>query len=363
MRPIRNFYAGPCALPLSVLRRIQDEMLDFRGTGMSVMEISHRAAPVVDLIEETTGGLKRLMGLGDEYEVLLLQGGSSLQFAMMPMNFSGPGEIVAYVDSGLWAKKAMEEARLLGRDVRVVASSAPDHRRIPADWETVSDARYLHLCTNNTIVGTQFSSAMIDALPRGGPVIMADMSSDLLSRRIDHGKFGLIYAHTQKSFGAAGVTIVALRRDLLDRIRDPMAAMLDYRTHVKARSNYNTPPVFAIYVVRLMLDWLEGEIGGIEAMERINRAKAARIYDLIDGSNFYHAPVEAGSRSMMNAVFYLPNPDLEKRFVAEAEQAGIVGLGGHRKWGGCRASLYNAVTLAEVEDLAGFMGEFVAANG
>lgn len=355
---VRNFYAGPCALPASVLERIRAELPDYRGTGMSILEIGHRARAVTDLIDDTTATLKRLLGLSNEFEVLLLQGGATLQFAMVPMNFSRPGDRIDYVDSGIWASRAVAEAKRLGRDVCVVASSAPDHRRLPALAEGRSGASYLHLCSNNTIVGTQFAT-----LPQASVPVVADLSSDILSLRRDHAALGCLYAHAQKSFGAAGITIVALRRDMLAGVPDGLPSMLDYRIHIKSRSNYNTPPVFAIYVVRLVLDWLENEVGGVDAMERINRAKAALLYDTIDRSAFYSSPVDADARSLMNVVFRLPTPELEARFVALAEANSLVGLAGHRDWGGCRASLYNAVTLNDVEVLTTFMRDFERSQG
>jgi phosphoserine aminotransferase len=359
MRTTRNFYPGPCALPLPVLERIRDELLDYCGTGMSIMEISHRAAPVMELMDDTTATLKRLLGLGDDYEVLLLQGGGSLQFSMVPMNFSAVGGKVDYVESGIWAQRAIAEAEHLKRDVRIVASSAPHHDHIPMNWRVRPDSAYLHICTNNTIVGTQFHE--FPEAPAGVPLI-ADLSSDILSRDIDHRRFGLIYAHAQKSFGAAGVTIVALRRDLMERIPNDLPTMLDYRTHVQASSNYNTPPVFAIYVVRLVLDWIENHIGGVAALGRINTAKAAAIYDVIDESPFYTCAVAVPARSQMNVVFSLPNADLEQRFCAEATRQNLVGLEGHRKWRGCRASLYNAVSLDDAEVLAEFMRTFAKSH-
>jgi phosphoserine aminotransferase len=259
------------------------------------------------------------------------------------------------LETGIWAARASAEARKLGRDVHSAASSHPDHLRYPTHWTVRDHARYLHLCSNNTIVGTQLHD-----IPQVTVPLIGDFSSDILSRRFDLSRFALIYAHAQKSFGAAGVTIVALRRDLLD-VMPPSAAlptMLDYRTHVQGRSNYNTPPVFSIYVVRLVLEWLENEIGGLAAMDRINRAKAERLYQAIDDSAFYRNDVESASRSMMNVVFHLPDADLERRFLTEAKERGLIGLEGHRNWGGCRASLYNAVTQEDVDVLSDFMDAF-----
>lgn len=354
----RNFYPGPCALPPPVLARIRDELPDYQGTGMSILEISHRARPVTDLIEETLERLRRALTLPDDFEIMLLQGGGTLQFAMAPLNFARPGERIDYVDSGIWAAKAIAEAQRFDRDVAVVASTAPDYRTVPTEIRTRPGARYLHLCSNNTIVGTQFHT-----LPTAPVPVVADLSSDILGIERDHATLGCFYAHAQKSFGAAGVTIVAMRRDMLDHVPDGLPSMLDYRVHRQHRSNYNTPPVFAIYVVGLVLDWLENEIGGVAAMAQINRAKAACLYNVFDTSNFYSCPVEPASRSWMNVVFRLPTPELESRFVAEADGAGLIGLAGHRSRGGCRASLYNAVTLADTEALAEFLCDFEQRNG
>ena len=350
---LRNFYAGPGALPPSVLRRIQAELYDYQGHGMSVMELSHRSPAVLELIDGTLAQLKRLLGLGPDHEVLLLQGGASLQFVMVPMNLSPPGGKVDYVESGYWAGKAAAEARRTGRDVAVAATSAPDHRRVPGELVVRPDTNYLHLCTNNTVVGTQWHD-----IPRLEVPLVADMSSDILSREMDCTPIACLYAHAQKTLGPSGVTVVALRRDLLERIPAGLPAMLDYRTHLRHHSNYNTPPVFAIYVVRCVLDWLEHEIGGLAAMGALNQRKADLLYAALDRSALFHCPIEVASRSLMNVVFRLPDPALEARFVAEAAGHGLIGLGGHRSVGGCRASLYNAVPHEAVEELVAFMDDF-----
>ena len=351
--PVRNFYAGPGTLPAPVMRRIQAEMLDYRGLGMSVMELSHRSDAVLELIDTTLAQLRRLLRLGPDHEVLLLQGGASLQFVMVPMNLSPPGGKVDYVHSGYWTAKAIDEARRLGRDVAVAASSAPAHRHIPADLTVRRGASYLHLCTNNTVEGTQWHRMPETAVP-----LVADMSSDILSREIDSSAFACLYAHAQKTLGPAGVTVAVLRRDMLERIPAGLPAMLDYRTHLQHHSNFNTPPVFAIYVVQCVLDWLERDIGGVAAMEALNRRKAALLYAALDASALFHCPVAAESRSAMNVTFDLPTPELHARFLAEATARGLVGLAGHRSVGGCRASLYNAVTLDAVEDLVAFLHDF-----
>jgi len=352
-RQVRNFYPGPGALPESVLLRIRAELLDYRGLGMSVMELSHRSEPIIELIDATLAQIRRLLKLGDDYAVMLMQGGGTQQFAMVPLNLSPPGGKVDYVDTCYWTAKAIAEARMLGRDVHVAATSAPDHRHIPRDLAVRSDASYLHICTNNTVVGTQWHR-----FPRVDVPLVADMSSDILSREIDATAFACIYAHAQKTLGPAGVTVVALRRDLLARAPAGLPTMLDYRPHAEHNSNFNTPPVFPIYVVKCVLDWLENEIGGVAAMEAINRGKAALLYAAIDRSSLFECKVAADSRSLMNVVFRLPSPELDARFVAQAAERGLVGLKGHRSAGGCRASLYNPVTFAAVEELVAFMGEF-----
>ncbi len=350
---IWNFYPGPGALPLPVLRRIKAELLDYRGLGMSVMELSHRSAPAVALIADTLERLRRLLGLGDGHEVLLLQGGASLQFVMVPMNLAPAGGKVDYVDTGYWSAKAIAEARRLGCDVAIAGSDGPGHRRLPDTLTVRPDAAYLHLCSNNTVEGTQWRD-----LPQAAVPLVVDMSSDILSRRVDAAAIGCLYAHAQKTLGPAGVTVVALRRDLLARIPDGLPAMLDYRPHAEHGSNYNTPPIFAIYVVSCVLDWLETEVGGVAAMEALNRRKAELLYGALDESSLFHCPVDPDSRSPMNAVFRLPSPELEQRFITEAAEAGLVGLAGHRSVGGCRASLYNPVPLQAVDDLVAFMRRF-----
>ena len=355
---VRNFYPGPGALPLPVLLRIQDELLDYSGLGMSIMETSHRSQAAVELIADTVGRIKRLLGLGDNHDVVLLQGGASLQFAMVPMNLSLAGGKVDYIDSGYWTARAIAEARRLSRDVAVIASSGPDHHRLPDSLSVRPDTNYLHICTNNTVEGTQWGH-----IPQADVPIVLDMSSDILSRRMNLESIACLYAHAQKTLGPAGVTVAAIRRDMLDRIPNDIPEILDFRTHIKHASNFNTPPIFAIYVVRCVLDWLENDIGGLDAMEALNQRKADLLYKVLDESDFYRCPVEVNSRSVMNVVFNLPNPELEARFIAAATARGLVGLAGHRSVGGCRASLYNPVPMEAVEELAEFMRNFVRQPG
>ena len=353
---IHNFFAGPTALPVPVLQQIQRELCNFRGTGMSVMEISHRAPEIEFLLADTIERTRHLLGLTDDFAVLLLQGGGSLQFSMIPMNLSVPGDPVDYLDTGYWAQKSIREARVMGRDVAVTASSADkDYIYVPPS-ESIRprpEARYLHIVTNNTVEGTQFHQ-----LPRTGVPLVADMSSDLMSGFFDPAGYDIAYAHAQKNIGIAGVTLVILRRSLLSTVPVNVPAILDYRTHIEHNSNYHTPPSFAIYVTWLMLGWLEQEIGGLGAMGMINRQKARLLYGYLDSTHFYRCPVEPASRSLMNVVFTLPSADLLQEFLEQASHGGIVGLAGHRHVGGCRASLFNGVTPESVEHLVGFMQSF-----
>jgi phosphoserine aminotransferase len=329
---VYNFYPGPGALPLPVLERVHAELFNFQGTGMSIMEISHRSPEIQFILDDSAECIKRLMGLGDQFDVIFLQGGGSLQFLMVPMNFSGPGDRIDYIDTGYWANKALRAARGLDRDLKIVASSADcNHTKVP-DLSTVSlrpDAKYLHLCSNNTVVGTQFHHFPDMPLP-----LVVDMSSDFMSKVIDPTPFSCIYAHAQKNVGLSGVTVVLVRKTLLDQISDDIPEFLDYRTHVHHRSNYHTPPCFSIYVTWLILQWIEETVGGLKALEKINQQKATLLYNCIDASPLFHCPVAPSSRSHMNVVFTLPTQDLEKQFIQAAAAAGMVGIAGHRSRGG-----------------------------
>ncbi|WP_438316245.1 3-phosphoserine/phosphohydroxythreonine transaminase [Candidatus Caldatribacterium sp. SIUC1] len=356
---VHTFNPGPAALPLPVLERIRDEMLNFRGTGMSILEVSHRSRTFEEVLDDAAARLKRLLKLDNRFHVVFLQGGASLQFAMVPMNLALEGKPVGYVDTGYWASKALKEAQILGKDVQVVASSkAQNYTHIPKNFTVDDNLAYLHLTSNNTIEGTQWHH-----FPGVGNVpLVSDMSSDILSRVFDPSPFGLIYAGAQKNLGPAGVTVVIIREDMLERTPKNLPTMLRYSTFVESNSLYNTPPCFAIYVVDLVLEWLEETVGGLETMEAINRKKAKILYDYLDSQNFYTCPVAPEDRSMMNVVFRLPSPELEDKFVKEAEKARLVGLKGHRSVGGCRASLYNAVTVEAVQALVDFMQEFARKN-
>jgi phosphoserine aminotransferase len=358
-----NFNAGPAALPLSVLERIREELLDWHGTGMSVMEMSHRSPEFESINAAAEAGLRKHLAIPDDYAVLFLQGGGSMQFTMVPMNLCLPGKPVDLLHTGAWTAKALGELKK-GTLHNVAATTEPQKfTRVPAQNEINLSAEpsYVHMCTNNTIEGTQYH-----AIPEtNGAPLVADMSSDIASRPTDVKKFGLIFAGAQKNLGPSGSTVVIVRKDLAERADKNLPTLLQYRTHIKEKSLYHTPPTFAIYIIGLVMDWITAE-GGITAIEKRNEAKAKLLYDAIDNSNgYYVCPVEKSSRSRMNVVFRVAAGDeaREKKFAKEAEAAGIVGTPGHRSVGGMRASLYNAVNQQAVEALTQFMREFHRANG
>ncbi len=354
-----NFNAGPAALPLPVLERIQEELFDFKGTGMSIMEISHRSKSFEGVLDETINRIKGLVNLDDSHQVLFLQGGASLQFCMIPMNLTLPGKVAAYIDTGVWAGNAIKQAEILKKDVAVVAGSKDrDYQYIPRDFTVPADAAYLHITSNNTIYGTQWRD-----FPKTDVPLICDMSSDIFSRGFDPRPFGLIYAGAQKNVGPAGVTLVIIREDMLERVPESLPTMLQYTTFAEKKSMFNTPPCFAIYVVNLVMGWLKDTVGGIARMEAINQEKARLLYEYLDSQEFYRGTAQPDSRSHMNVTFRLPTGDLEKAFIDEATAKGLVGLKGHRLVGGCRASLYNAVPLEAVQALVGFMKEFLRKNG
>lgn len=356
---VYNFNPGPAALPLPVLKRAQEELLNFRGTGMSIMEISHRSKDFEAVLDDAISRIKRLLKLDDRFDVLFLQGGASLQFCMVPMNLAIPGKPVDYVDTGSWASKAIKEAEIQKKDVRIIASSKDrGYSYIPKNFVVNSDASYLHITSNETIQGTQWKT-FPDT--KGVPIV-ADMSSDIFSRPFDPSPFGLIYAGAQKNAGPAGVTIVIIRRDMLDRIPADLPTMLKYKTFVEKKSLYNTPPCFAIYMVDLVMEWLEEEIGGIEKIAAINEMKAKMLYECIDRYEIYRGAADPEDRSVMNVTFRLAKEELEKEFLAKATENGLVGLKGHRSVGGCRASIYNAVPVEAVESLVNFMESFAKSH-
>ncbi len=357
---IFNFNPGPAALPAMVLEEMQAELMDFKGTGMSVAEISHRSAPFEEVLNDAISRTKRLLNLPDNFKVLFVQGGASTQFCMVPMNLIPDGTAADYINTGTWAAKAIKEANILGKPNTVIASSEDkNYSYVPKEFSVDPNAAYLHITSNNTIEGTQWAG-----FPHAGAVpLVSDMSSDMLSRPFDPRPFGLIYAGAQKNLGPAGVTMVIVREDMLERVPKTIPTMLRYTTHSDKNSLYNTPPCVSIYMVGLVLKWLEEKIGGLEAMEKINREKAALLYKAIDETEFYRGTADLSSRSLMNVTFRLPNEDLEKKFVPAALKNGMAGLKGHRSVGGCRASIYNATGMDGVQCLVDFMRDFAKQNG
>ena len=357
---INNFNPGPAALPLPVLEEIQAEFLNFKGSGMSITEISHRSKAFDEVLNDAVARVKRILSLPENYHVLFLQGGASSQFYQVPMNLMGPGDTADYIDTGTWSAKAIKEAAILDRSVNLAASSEDrNYCYIPKDIKFNPEAAYVYLVSNNTIKGTQWA----EFPETGGVPLVADMSSDILSRALDVSPFGLIYAGAQKNLGPAGVTLVIIRDDMLDRAPDGLPSMVSYKTHVDKNSSYNTPPCFAIYTVQLVLKWLEEKMGGLEGVARLNDRKASLLYDFMDGDDLYLPTADKDSRSKMNVTFRLADEELEPKFVAEALENGLNGLKGHRSVGGCRASIYNAVPLEAVESLVEFMKEFSRTNG
>ena len=349
-----NFCAGPAALPESVLETARDDMLDWHGRGLSLMEMSHRSPEVVGVAQHAEQTLRQLLGISEDYALLFLQSGASTQFAAMPLNLLGARGRADYVNTGQWSKKAIAEGRRFG-EVNVVASSEDTNfSTIPefGSWQLSSDAAYLHYTPNETIGGVEFFWTPEVAAP-----LVVDMSSTILSRPINVDDYGVIYAGAQKNIGPAGLTLVIARRDLLGQASAACPTMLDWKVAADNDSMYNTPPTFALYLAALVFDWLV-ELGGLQAMAEINRRKAARLYAAIDGSSFYANPVEPASRSLMNVPFTLADPELDKLFLQESEKAGLLNLKGHRSVGGMRASLYNAVGEEAVDALIAFMRDF-----
>jgi len=356
---IYNFNAGPAALPLPVLEEIQASFLNFKNSGMSITEISHRSSHFDDVINDAVERAKRLLKLDEKYHVLFIQGGASMQFAMIPMNLLSSDDTADYINTGTWSTKAIKEAQNLGKSINVVASSEDKNfSYIPGNISFNKASKFVHLTSNNTIKGTQFQ----EFPDTGGIPIIADMSSDIFSRPLDMEKFGLIYAGAQKNLGPSGTCMVIIRKDLLDSANEDLPAMLKYSTYSSKNSMYNTPPCFGIYTIDLVLKWIEEEMGGIDKIEEHNIAKADVLYDFIDASGFYNTTAEKYSRSLMNVTFRLPSEDLEKSFVEQATRHGLGGLKGHRSVGGCRASIYNAATMESMYALVEFMESFEKEN-
>jgi phosphoserine aminotransferase len=362
MNRAHNFNAGPSILPLSVLEQAQKELLDFKGTGMSVMEMSHRSKEFEAVIGEAESDLRTLMGIPENYKVLFLQGGATLQFAMIPMNFRPAGASADYIVTGTWSKGALKEAKKLGESKVVYTGEADNFNRVPKQSELNLDpnAAYLYYTSNETIHGVEFTG---EPTPPANVPLICDTSSDFISRPVDVSKYGMIYAGAQKNAGPSGVVVAAIREDLLTRIPANLPAMLDYNIQVAGGSMHNTPPTFSIYMVGLVFKWALG-LGGLTEVQRRNEEKANVVYKAIDSSGgFYKGHATPESRSKMNITFRLPNEDLENQFASEAKKLNMIGLKGHRSVGGMRASVYNALPLESAKFLAEFMAEFQRKNG
>ncbi len=356
---IHNFNAGPAVLPEEVLKEVQQNLVDYKGAGLSVMEMSHRSVEYGEIIEGARTSMKRIMGLGDDFVALFLQGGASTQFFMIPLNFCPDDKVANYIDTGAWATKAWKEAKKIGKKYHIAASSEDkDFTYIPKTWELSDDPAYLHITTNNTIRGSEWK---IDPdVPAGVPLI-ADMSSNFLSRPLNFKKYDLIYGGAQKNIGPAGAAFVLIKKDMLDRINPGLPTMMDYKTHADKDSMFNTPPAFSIYVIGEVLKWIENK-GGLEAIAGNNKEKADYLYNIFDNSDFYRGTVVPEDRSYMNVPFRLPTEELEKKFIAEAKTKDMIGLKGHRSVGGCRASIYNSLPIKSVQCLAQFMLDFESKN-
>jgi phosphoserine aminotransferase len=357
---IFNFSSGPAVLPLPVLEQAQRDLVALPGVGMSVMEISHRSTTFEEIIGKAEADIRRLANIFDEYRVLFLQGGASLQFSMVPLNLLIEGKTADYLMTGTWADKAAREARRVGTVHETGSTAADGYSRIPTDaeCELTPDAAYVHMTSNNTIEGTQWHR-----LPRVDEVpLVSDASSDIFSRPIDIARFGLIYAGAQKNLGPSGVTLVIVREDLLARSSTSLHTMLNYAVHAQNGSLYNTPPVFGVYVLGLVIEWLL-DLGGLPAIGAINERKAGKLYAELDRTGFWRPTAQPGSRSLMNVTFRLPTEELEKAFVKESTAAGFDGLKGHRSVGGMRASIYNAFPEHGVDRLIEFMRDFERRNG
>jgi phosphoserine aminotransferase len=360
VKRVYNFSAGQAVLPLPVLQEAQRDLVALPGVGMSVMEISHRSKAFDEIIQGAEADMRKLAGISDHYKILFLQGGASLQFSMVPMNLLTPGATADYIVTGDWAKKALKEAKRVGATHVAASTEEGNFRRIPkqADLKLTPGAAYVHMTSNNTIHGTEWAS-----LPDVGDApLVSDASSDIFSRPIDVSRFGLIYAGAQKNLGPSGVTVVIVREDLLARSADTLPTMLNLKTQAENGSLYNTPPVFGIYILRLVLKWLIG-LGGLSAIAAINDRKAKALYDELDRTPFWKPHADQDSRSRMNVTFKLPNEDLDKLFVKESTAAGFDGLKGHRSVGGLRASIYNAFPEQGVADLVAFMKDFERKHG
>ncbi|WP_114418892.1 3-phosphoserine/phosphohydroxythreonine transaminase [Marinospirillum perlucidum] len=355
-----NFCAGPAALPEAVLQRAQQEMLDWQGKGLSVMEMSHRSQEFVSIAEQAEADLRELMQIPANYKVLFMQGGASSQFAMLPMNLGGKGGTANYIYTGIWGKKAIAEGQRFLPTHLAASSEGNGLTAVPRQQDLLisQDACYLHYTSNETIGGLEF-----DYIPEASVPLVCDMSSDILSAPVDVSRFGVIYAGAQKNIGPAGLTLVIVREDLLDQAQEGLPTMFSYKTFAENSSMYNTPPTFAWYLSGLVFDWLKNDIGGLDKMAEINRRKASKLYSAIDSNDFYANPIQPQNRSIMNVPFTLADSSLDKLFLQEAEAAGFLNLAGHRSVGGMRASIYNAVPEEAVDALIEFMNAFAKNRG
>jgi phosphoserine aminotransferase len=357
LKRVYNFSAGPAVLPEPVLRKVQEELLDYGDTGMSVMELSHRSVPFQNIIEEARSILRELLSIPDDYQVIFLQGGASLQFSMIPLNLLGEGQEADYILTGSWSKKAVKEAERVGK-VRTVSPHEKFEIPVYTPEDFSPQSSYVHITSNNTIEGTRYH----EYPDTGGIPLVADMSSQILSEKMDVSSFGLIYAGAQKNLGPSGVTVAIIHDSLVGRASDHCPTMLNYETYVKHESLFNTPPTFSIYVLKLVLEWVKKN-GGVEGMQARNEEKAALLYNCIDESSLFHNPVPEKNRSLMNIPFSTDNEDLNAQFLKEAKLKGFEFLKGHRSVGGMRASLYNAMPREGVEALVDFMKTFEADQG
>lgn len=357
MSRVYNFSAGPSCLPEEVLRQAADEMLDYKGTGMSVMEMSHRSKPYQAIIDETEALARELMGIPENYKVLFLQGGASLQFAMIPQNLMVNHKRAAFMNTGAWSDKAIKEAKKFGEALVAASSKESTFNYIPEIPAIPENIDYFYICANNTIYGTKFNE-----FPKTGNVpLIADFSSCIMSEKVDVSQFGLIFAGAQKNLGPAGVCLVIIRDDLVGKAPESTPTMMNYQTHVDNGSMFNTPPTYGIYIMGLVLQWIRKN-GGIDAMEKRNREKAALLYDFLDSSSMFKGTVVTKDRSLMNVPFVTGNEELDAAFIKEATAAGLVNLKGHRSVGGMRASIYNAMPIEGVRALVDFMKAFEAKN-
>ncbi len=356
-----NFSAGPAMLPVEVMKKAQEEFCNYRNSGSGIMELSHRGSLFTEVIERAEANIRELMGVSDDYAVNFIQGGASMQFCMIPMNLLVDGKTADYADTGVWGNKAAKEAKLFGNVNIVCSSKESKYDHIPAfdTWKRTPGASYLHITSNNTVAGTQY--AKFPEVQKDVPMI-ADMSSDIMSRVVNVNDFAMIYAGAQKNLGPSGMAVVIIRKDLAERTPANVPTMLRYNTYIDNKSLFNTPPTFAIYMLALVTDYFKS-VGGIAEIEKINNAKAAKLYAYLDATPYYTAPVKVDSRSRMNVVWRTPNEELDAKFVKEAAAVGLTGLKGHRLVGGLRASIYNAMPMAGVERLIEFMKEFERQNG